>query len=93
MDRPTLDKLTRLSQLRLTSEEEALVLDDLGRIVAMIDEMQAIDTDGVAPLSHPLDMDQRLREDRVTETVDRERFQAVAPATRDGLYLVPRVVE
>ena len=93
MDRQTLDKLTRLSQLRLTSEEEALVLDDLGRIVAMIDEMQAIDTDGVAPLSHPLDMDQRLREDRVTETVDRERFQAVAPATRDGLYLVPRVVE
>lgn len=93
MDRQTLDKLTRLSQLRLTPEEEALVLDDLGRIVAMIDEMQAIDTDGVAPLSHPLDMDQRLREDRVTETVDRERFQAVAPATRDGLYLVPRVVE
>lgn len=93
MDRQTLDKLTRLSQLRLTSEEEALVLDDLGRIVAMIDEMQVIDTDGVAPLSHPLDMDQRLREDRVTETVDRERFQAVAPATRDGLYLVPRVVE
>ncbi len=93
MDRQTLDKLTRLSQLRLTSEEEALVLDDLGRIVAMIDEMQAVDTDGVAPLSHPLDMDQRLREDRVTETVDRERFQAVAPATRDGFYLVPRVVE
>ena len=93
MDRQTLDKLTRLSQLRLTPEEEALVLDDLGRIMAMIDEMQAIDTDGVAPLSHPLDMDQRLREDRVTETVDRERFQAVAPATRDGLYLVPRVVE
>ncbi len=93
MDRQTLDKLTRLSQLRLTPEEEALVLDDLGRIMAMIDEMQAIDTDGVAPLSHPLDMDQRLREDRVTETVDRERFQAMAPATRDGLYLVPRVVE
>ena len=93
MDRPTLDRLTRLSQLELSAEEERLVLDDLGHIVALIDEMQAIDTDGVEPLAHPLDMDQPLRDDTVTETVDRARFLAIAPATRDGLYLVPRVVE
>ena len=55
--------------------------------------MQAIDTDGVEPLAHPLDMDQPLRDDTVTETVDRARFLAVAPLTRDGLYLVPKVVE
>ena len=55
--------------------------------------MQAMDTDGVEPLSHPLEQPQRLRPDAVTESVDRERFQAIAPATADGLYLVPRVVE
>ena len=93
MDRRTLDRLTRLSQLQLSSEEERLVLDDLGHIVELIDELQAIDTDGVEPLAHPLDMDQPLRDDTVTETVDRAGFLAIAPATRDGLYLVPRVVE
>ncbi len=59
----------------------------------MIDEMQAMDTDGVEPLAHPIESDQRLRPDAVTETVDREHYQRGAPATRDGLYLVPRVVE
>ena len=93
MDRKTLDRLTRLSQLQLSAEEERLVLDDLGHIVALIDEMQAVDTEGVEPLAHPLDMDQPLRDDAVTEAVDRARFLAVAPLTRDGLYLVPRVVE
>ena len=93
MDRHTLDRLTRLSQLALSEDEEHLVLDDLGRIVALIDELRAVDTQGVEPLAHPLDMDQRLRADAVTETVDREAFLAVAPHAADGLYLVPKVVE
>ena len=93
MDRHTLDRLTRLSQLALSAAEERLVLDDLGRIVALIDELRAVDTEGVEPLAHPLDMDQPLRADAVTETVDREAFLAVAPHAADGLYLVPKVVE
>ncbi|MCH8257980.1 MAG: aspartyl/glutamyl-tRNA amidotransferase subunit C, partial [Proteobacteria bacterium] len=47
----------------------------------------------VEPLAHPLEADQRLRPDEITEVVDRDRYQRGAPATRDGLYLVPRVVE
>ena len=93
MDRNTLDRLTRLSQLALSPEEKRLVLDDLGRIVALIDELAAVETEGVEPLAHPLDMDQPLREDAVTETVDREAFLGVAPLAADGLYLVPKVVE
>ena len=58
-----------------------------------IDAMQAIPTDGVEPMAHPLDATQRLRSDEVTEDVAREDFQAVAPSTEDGYYLVPRVVE
>ena len=93
MDRETLAKLARLSQLELTPDEVAAALDDLNRIVALIDEMRAIDTGDAAPLAHPLDTEQPLRDDAVTESVDRETYQGVAPATRDGLYLVPRVVE
>lgn len=93
MDRETLARLARLAQLELTPEELGPALDDLSRIVALIDEMRAVDTRDAAPLAHPLDADQPLRDDIVTESVDRETYQDIAPATREGLYLVPRVVE
>lgn len=85
--------LTDLCQLELSSGERDAVGGDLARIIRMVDEMQAMDTDGVEPLAHPLDARQRLRPDAVTEQVDRDLFQAGAPAVEDGLYLVPRVVE
>ena len=89
----TIDKLLRLAALRLEAGEREKLAGDLERIVEFVDAMQAADTEGVAPLAHPLDEIQRLREDRVAETVERERFQDLAPVARDGLYLVPRVVE
>lgn len=85
--------LCDLSQLDLTESERATVANDLARIIEMVDRMQAMDTEGVEPLAHPLDDRARLRPDEVTEVVDRERFQRGAPATEDGLYMVPRVVE
>ncbi len=93
MNQEVLDKLTRLAQLALAPEEARLALADLRAIVTLIDELQTVDTDGVAPLAHPLDMEQPLRADAVTEQPARERYQAGAPLTRDGLYLVPKVVE
>jgi len=45
------------------------------------------------PLAHPLDATQRLREDDVSEVVDRAALQAIAPAVEAGLYLVPKVIE
>ncbi|MDE0420921.1 MAG: Asp-tRNA(Asn)/Glu-tRNA(Gln) amidotransferase subunit GatC [Gammaproteobacteria bacterium] len=83
----------RLAALRLESEERHLLQDNLRKIVHLIDTMQSADTDGVEPLDHPLDGVQPLRPDNVTEVVDRDRFQSSAPEVRDGLYLVPRVVE
>jgi aspartyl-tRNA(Asn)/glutamyl-tRNA(Gln) amidotransferase subunit C len=85
--------LSRLAQLALTETERVAVQKDLERIISMVDQMQAMNTDGVEPLAHPLEAVQRLRPDEVTENVDRDLYQAGAPATRDGLYLVPRVVE
>ena len=93
MNQEILDKLTRLSQLALGPDEARLALADLSAIVALIDELETVDTEGVAPLAHPLDMAQPLREDLVTEAPARERHQTGAPLTRDGLYLVPKVVE
>ena len=88
-----IDHLARLAALRLGDGERNDVLSDLQRIVTMVNRMQSVNTDGVAPLAHPLDTTQRLRSDAVTETADRAHLQAGAPAVRDGLYIVPRVVE
>ena len=88
-----IDRLAHLAALSLGDHERPEALSDLRRIVAMVDRMQSVDTDGVAPLAHPLDVSQRLRPDAVTETVDRARYQADAPAVRDGLYIVPRVLD
>jgi aspartyl-tRNA(Asn)/glutamyl-tRNA(Gln) amidotransferase subunit C len=59
----------------------------------MFEQMQAVDTTGVVPMSHPLDAVQRLRPDVVCESDQREVFQRIAPDTQNGLYLVPRVIE
>jgi aspartyl-tRNA(Asn)/glutamyl-tRNA(Gln) amidotransferase subunit C len=85
-------KLCRLAQIALDDGERAATHADLDKMIKMIDALQSIDTDGVDPLAHPLDAAQRLRADEVTEVVDRDRYQASAPAVQDGLYLVPRVL-
>ena len=89
----TVDNLLRLAAVTVRAEDKPRLVAELGRIVALIDAMRRVDTTGVAPLAHPLEVAQPLRADRVTADVDRERFQRGAPAVRDGLYLVPRVVE
>ena len=65
----------------------------LSGIFDLIAEMQAVDTQGIEPMSHAQDLAQRLREDKVTETDQREAFQAIAPQVERGLYLVPQVIE
>lgn len=85
--------LSALAQLKLSASEAEAVAGNLARIIDMVDQMQAMDTNGVKPLAHPLDSAARLRPDTVSETIDRELYQQGAPETEDGLYLVPRVVE
>lgn len=85
--------LARLARLSLTPDEARAAQKDLASIIAMIDAMQAVDTEGITPMANPLDASQRLRADAVTETVDIDRFQATAPDTADGYYRVPRVIE
>ena len=65
----------------------------LNDILAMVDRMAAVPTEGIEPMAHPQEVMQRMREDAVTESDQRESFQSVAPEIEDGLYLVPKVVE
>ena len=66
---------------------------ELANILALVNRMNAVDTEGVVPMAHPLDSLQRLRPDIVSERDQRDVFQKGAPAVRDGFYLVPKVIE
>ena len=85
--------IAKLARLELAAGELEATQAKLNGIFSLIEEMQAVDTDGVEPMSHPQELAQRLREDRVTETDRRAAFQAVAPQTEAGLFLVPKVIE
>ena len=92
------NRIANLAQLEMNDAQKAVALDELNGIFALAEQMQAIDTTGVAPLSQPLaavlgNLPLRLREDVVTETDHRAEYQAPAPKTQDGLYLVPKVIE
>jgi aspartyl-tRNA(Asn)/glutamyl-tRNA(Gln) amidotransferase subunit C len=96
----TLSDVTRianLAQLDMDAAHAETALAELNGIFALAEQMQAIDTTGVEPLSQPLaavlDLPLRLRTDVVTETNRRDDYQAPAPKSQDGLYLVPKVIE
>jgi len=86
-------KVAQLARLAMSETEIDATLAQLNGIFGLIAEMQAVDTENVAPMSHSQDLTQRLREDVVTEANQREAFQAVAPQVEQGLYLVPKVIE
>jgi aspartyl-tRNA(Asn)/glutamyl-tRNA(Gln) amidotransferase subunit C len=86
-------KIAELARLELSATDAAALQQELNGILAMVDRMQTVDTRAIEPMSHPQQAMQRLREDDVTERDLREKHQAIAPATEDGLYLVPKVIE
>ena len=87
------EKVARLARLAMNAQEMQAAQAQLSNIFGLIAEMQAVDTSGISPMSHSQEMFQRLREDVVTETNQREAFQAIAPQVEHGLYLVPQVIE
>lgn len=85
--------IAELAQLKVDDTEIEALIAGMQNILTLADQMASIDTEGIEPVSNPLDATQRLRPDEVTEGDQRQLFQSIAPATEDGLYLVPRVVE
>ena len=86
-------RIARLARIELGEGDAEASQAKLNGIFALIAQMQAVDTAGVEPMSHPQALAQRLREDVVAEGDRRDAFQAVAPQTEAGLYLVPQVIE
>jgi aspartyl-tRNA(Asn)/glutamyl-tRNA(Gln) amidotransferase subunit C len=88
-----LKRIATLARIEVAEPEAAGVAERLNRVLGMIDQLQAVDTAGIEPMSHALEVVQRLRFDEVTEPDRREDYQKVAPAVEQGLYLVPKVIE
>jgi aspartyl-tRNA(Asn)/glutamyl-tRNA(Gln) amidotransferase subunit C len=86
-------RIAQLARIEVSEAQAGQVLTQLQGVFALIEELQSVDTRGVEPMSHARDVSLRLREDRVTDSDNRERFQAIAPLTDAGLYLVPKVIE
>jgi|TARA_R110002072_G_scaffold268261_1_gene427290 aspartyl-tRNA(Asn)/glutamyl-tRNA(Gln) amidotransferase subunit C len=93
LENSDIEKLAILARININDEMKTEVAAKISDILAMIDDMQAVDTSGIEPMANPLDATQRLREDIVTESNKRDELQTVAPSTKDGLYLVPKVID
>ena len=87
------ENIAHLARLTIKPEDIPEYTHNLSNILALVEQMNAVDTSGVTPMAHPLDMVQRLRDDAVTQNNEREKFQAIAPHTEAGLYLVPKVID
>ena len=93
LERADVLKIAHLARLAVGDTQADELVRDLSNILDLVAQMDAADTTGVTPMAHPLDMAQRLRPDQVSEVDQRAAFQAIAPLTENGLYLVPRVIE
>jgi aspartyl-tRNA(Asn)/glutamyl-tRNA(Gln) amidotransferase subunit C len=93
---PSLDEVRRIAELArigISDAEARAAQSQLNDIFALIGQMQKVDTEGIEPMTHAQGAVLRLREDKVTETDQRELFQSIAPQKEAGLYLVPKVIE
>ncbi len=86
-------KIAHLARMSISADAVERYAQDLSGILALVEQMNQLDVQGIEPMAHPLDMSQRLRADVVTESNQRDLLQAHAPAVENGLFLVPRVIE
>ena len=93
LDKSDVESIAHLARLAISEEDVPAYAENLTKILDLVEQMSAVDTCGVEPMAHPLEMVQRLREDVVTEENQREHFQRHAPAVENGLFLVPKVIE
>lgn len=86
------EKIALLARLSVTPDDAPRYASSLSAILEFVSQLDQVNTDHISPMSHPLDLTQRLRDDQITETNERDLFQKIAPKTVAGLYLVPKVI-
>ncbi len=93
LEKNDIEKIAHLARLGIDDADIPDYARNLSDILDLVEQMSAVDTRGVTPMAHPLDAQQRLRADEVTEVNQREQLQANAPQMEAGLFLVPQVIE
>jgi len=93
LDKSDIEKIAHLARLGIDEADIPEYVKNLSNILGLVEQMNDVDVTNVTPMAHPMDASQRLRQDVVTETNQREKFQIIAPNVEDGLYLVPKVIE
>ena len=93
LEKQDVEKIAHLAMLAIDDKDVPEYVSELSRILELVEQMDAVDTDGIEPMAHPQDVSQRLREDKETESNQRDDFQKNAPLVEQGLFLVPRVIE
>ena len=88
-----IEKIAHLARITLDNAAIPHYVNDLNNIFNLVEQLNTVSTDKIPPMAHPLDAQQRLRPDIVTETDQREQFQKIAPKTENGVYLVPKVID
>jgi aspartyl-tRNA(Asn)/glutamyl-tRNA(Gln) amidotransferase subunit C len=92
-ERSDIERVAVLARLRLDAQDVDKYADSLAQILELIEQMNEVETEDIAPLAHPRQQPMRLRPDVITETDKRDEFMKVAPNADKGLYLVPKVIE
>lgn len=93
LQKSDVEKIAHLARLSINEDDIPSYADNLSNILTLVDQLNAVNTDGIEPMAHPQDAAQRLREDKVTEVDQRDHLLENAPNTADGLFLVPKVIE
>lgn len=93
LDHNTIHNIARLARLKIDDTDVEKYCSEISNILDLVAQMDAVDTDGIEPMTHPFDATLRLRTDEVTQSNERDKFQAIAPSIERGLYLVPKVID
>lgn len=93
LSKEEVEKIAHLARISLSEADIPIYARNLSNILDLVAQMNKIETAGIVPMAHPLDLSARMRPDAIAESDQRQHFQKTAPQVEAGLYLVPKVIE
>ena len=93
VDATTVRRIARLARIAVSEDEIGHLQDELNAILAFVEQLSEVDVSGVEPMTSVTPMALKMRPDKVTDGGIADQILANAPATEDGFFLVPKVVE
>ena len=93
IDDKTVKKAAHLARIALSEAEVKHYAADLQKIMNVIEKINEVNTDDIEPMAHPQDVSQRLREDTIEHTNERDTLMQNAPSQEQHLFLVPKMID